>query len=214
MSNRIKQIDHKDEVTRVNEYHWYSPIRRAEREMTFWTTRETSAFLSHALWSSRLLDERRRWREPRSVSDSLIAPRSHCRGSTDDTFDEIYDLNLGMRKRYHLHPFACPSSAYRFPIQPDIFNIVVVSVLFAIPPPIFGATLKAPSSSGKTLDFFFPVKVNSRDFSLTLLLRLCLILIITCLTALNNLVILNNFAYLLGRKYICFNITRKTALIS
>jgi len=59
MPNRIKQISRKDEVTRMNEY---SSIYRGDRgrEITpGHTTRETSAFLSHALWSSQLLE--RRW---------------------------------------------------------------------------------------------------------------------------------------------------------
>jgi len=58
MPSRIKQIGRKDEVVRVPLIFTYMPHRSWTRNDPR-TTGETSAFLSHALCSSRLLDERR-----------------------------------------------------------------------------------------------------------------------------------------------------------
>lgn len=68
----------------------------------------------------RLLEDGERTRGP--FPDSLTL--SAAVFIAVDTSDEICDVNLGMRKCYH-SPIR-PTPAHRFPIPPDIFNIVVV----------------------------------------------------------------------------------------
>lgn len=192
MPNRIKQIDREDEVTRVNEYQLiFTYMSRrpwtAEKWSLGHTTRETSSIFVSCIMEQSVIRRKtivtRAW--VRFLMPYLALPRVLNVANRLTLLTKYTISNLETWKRCHLHPSACPSSAYRFPIQLDIFNIVVMSMLFAIPPPcLYSAQLwKLLNSPTRLSISFFPLKLNPRDFSLTLLpIRSRLILIITCLT--------------------------------
>lgn len=177
MPNRIKQIGRKDEVTRVNEYHWYSPIYRADRgrEMTPLlpplppnNRRNFSIFVSCIMEQPVI---RRKTMAKRATVRSLIAlphraplPRIGWHFWRNMWFEpwNVKALSPSF-VRLSLVCVSISNSARYFQYRCRVRAICHSSTLS-----IFGATLKLRATRQESW-FFFPVKVNCRDFSLTLL---------------------------------------------
>lgn len=170
MPNRIKQIDREDEVTRVNEYHWYSPMYMSRRSWTARNDRRTHNQRNFNIFVSCIMEQsviREKMIVKRVTVCFLTALLRRILNVANrlTLLTKYVILNLETWKRYHLHPSACPSSAYRFPIQPDIFNIVVMSVLFAIPPPcLYSAQVWKLRTARQDSRFLSPVKVKLPRF--------------------------------------------------